>query len=100
MESPKWGLNNNGCNFVFVCSLSPAAQRTAPLLKTLTPDKKGLKYHNGGAVTAAAGIAAMLALTTPLAMDGQQTLKEFQLERQKVNYGLRTLLPELPENDL
>ena len=56
-------------------------------MKTLTPDKKDLKYHDGGAVTAAAGIAAILALTTPLAMEGQQTLKEFQIERQKVeNY--------------
>ena len=69
-----------------VCSLSPAAQRTAPLLKTLTPDKKDFKYDEGGAVTVAAGLAAMLALTTPLAMDGQQKLQEFQIERQRVQY--------------
>ena len=74
--------------FCFVCSLSPAAKRTVPLLKTLTPDKKDSKYSDGGAITAAAGIAAMLALTTPLAMEGQQTLKEFQIERQKVKYQL------------
>ncbi|XP_028407657.1 uncharacterized protein LOC114530260 [Dendronephthya gigantea] len=60
-------------------SLSPAAQRTAPLLKTLTPEKKDGKYNDGGAIAAAAGLAAMLALTTPLAMEGQKVL-----ERQKI----------------
>jgi hypothetical protein len=70
-------------------------------LKTLTPDKKDRKYSSdGGAVTAAAGIAAMLALTTPLAMEAQQTLKEFQIERQKVKCGLYPLFPsKLAEKD-
>lgn len=54
------------------------------MLKTLTPDKRDTKYNDGGAVTAAAGIAAMLALTTPLAIEGQQTFKELEIERKKV----------------
>jgi hypothetical protein len=42
----------------------------------------------------------MLALTTPLAMEAQQTLKEFQIERQKVKCGLCPLFPsKLAETD-
>ena len=66
-------------------SLSPAAQRTAPVLETLTPEKKDKKYSEGGAVTVGAGIAAVVALTTPLAIQEQQPLKEFQMKRQKVS---------------
>ncbi|XP_046845451.1 uncharacterized protein LOC124439271 isoform X2 [Xenia sp. Carnegie-2017] len=54
-------------------NLSPAAMRTEPLLKTLTPDRERSNYGKGGAVTAAAGLAAMVALTTPLAIDSQNT---------------------------
>ena len=56
--------------------------RTEPLLKTLTPDRERSNYGKGGAVTAAAGLAAMVALTTPLAIDTQNT--RFGSQRDKV----------------
>ena len=65
-------------------SLSPAAQRTAPLLAKLTPEKKNGKPGEGGVVSALAGIAAVVALTTPLAMEEQEPLTEFQIKRRTV----------------
>lgn len=50
----------------------------------LTPEKKNGKPGEGGVVSALAGIAAVVALTTPLAMEEQEPLTEFQIKRRTV----------------